>query len=222
MTLTGKAYRDVTEYRVLQVREWIDAVATAMNERQQSVDEVLVPEMRKRLLIRLRLGHIELYRAAPTLSGGELQLARLSAQISTAMTGLTYIFDEPGTGGLHPADEQHLLGSFRELRDAGNTVLSVEHDPDLIAHAQWVIDLEPGGGRDGGHRISEGTPAAVAAHPASVTGRYLNDPGHVPLVVVRPGVCCDNEAGVVVLELGLDELQDRGLPAAPRALHGQR
>lgn len=102
VTLNGKAYRDVTEYRVLQVREWIDAVAAAMNERQQSVGEVLVPEMRKRLLIRLGLGHIELYRAAPTLSGGELQRARLSAQISTAMTGLTYIFDEPGTGGLVP------------------------------------------------------------------------------------------------------------------------
>lgn len=180
VTLDGKTYRDVTEYRVLQVREWIESVAADMNDRQRSVGEVLVPEMRERLnlLIRLGLGHVELCRTAPTLSGGELQRARLSAQISTALTGLTYVFDEPGTG-LHPADKQHLLDILRELRDAGNTVLFVEHDPDLIAHAEWVIDLGPGGGRDGGHLIAEGAPAAVASNPASVTGRYLNDARYI-------------------------------------------
>lgn len=180
VTLGGKTYHDVTEDRVHQVRAWIESVATDMNERQRSVGEVLVPEMGKRLdlLIRLGLGHIELCRTAPTLSGGELQRARLSAQISTALTGLTYVFDEPGTG-LHPVDKEHLLGIFRELRDAGNTVLLVEHDPDLIARAQWVIDLGPGGGRDGGHLVAEGTPATIAAHPTSATGRYLNDPHYI-------------------------------------------
>lgn len=180
VTLGGKTYRDVTEHQVRQVRDWIESVATDMNERQRSVGEVLVPEMRKRLdlLIRLGLGHIELCRTAPTLSGGELQRARLSAQISTALTGLTYIFDEPGTG-LHPVDKEHLLGIFRELRDAGNTVLLVEHDPDLITRAEWVIDLGPGGGRDGGHLVAEGTPATVATHATSVTGRYLNDAHYV-------------------------------------------
>lgn len=180
VTLGGKTYRDVTEVQVHQVRDWIESVATDMNESQRSVGEVLVPEMRKRLdlLIRLGLGHLELGRTAPTLSGGELQRARLSAQISTALTGLTYVFDEPGTG-LHPTDKEHLLEIFGELRDAGNTVLLVEHDPDLIARAQWVIDLGPGGGRDGGRLVAEGTPTSVAAHPTSVTGRYLNDPHYI-------------------------------------------
>lgn len=180
VTLGDRTFRDVTECRVRQVREWIDTVVSEMNETQRSVGEVLVPELRTRLdlLIRLGLGHIELCRTAPTLSGGELQRARLSAQISTSLTGLTYVFDEPGTG-LHPLDKEHLLDILRELRDAGNTVLLVEHDPDLIAGADWVLDLGPGGGRDGGRLIAAGTPTTVATHPTSVTGRYLSNPGYV-------------------------------------------
>lgn len=180
VTLGDKTFRDVTESHVRQVRDWIEAIDTELNDAQRSVGDVLVPELCQRLdlLIRLGLGHIELSRTAPTLSGGELQRARLSAQISTALTGLTYVFDEPGAG-LHPADKDHLLGILRELRDAGNTVLLVEHDPDLIARAEWVIDLGPGGGRHGGRLIAAGTPATIAAHPESVTGGYLNDPNYI-------------------------------------------
>ncbi|GAB3758853.1 excinuclease ABC subunit UvrA [Microlunatus parietis] len=180
VTLGDRTFRDVGELQVGQVREWIDTVAAELNESQRSVGAVLVPELCRRLdlLIRLGLGHLELCRTAPTLSGGELQRARLSARISTSLTGLTYVFDEPGTG-LHPLDKEHLLDLLYELRDAGNTVLIVEHDPDLIARADWVIDLGPGGGRDGGRLIAEGPPATVAADPRSVTGRYLNEPGYV-------------------------------------------
>lgn len=180
VTLGESTFRDVTEEPVHRVRDWLAGVGSDLNEAQRSIGRVLVPELRARLdlLIRLGLGHIELNRTAPTLSGGELQRARLSAQISTALTGLTYVFDEPGAG-LHPADKDHLLGILRELRDAGNTVLLVEHDPDLVARAEWVIDLGPGGGREGGRVIAAGTPESIAAHPESVTGRYLDNPRYV-------------------------------------------
>jgi excinuclease ABC subunit A len=179
VTLRGRTFRDMTESRVRVIREWLDAVDADLTDAGRTVGQVLVPELRDRLdlLIRLGLGHLELNRSAPTLSGGELQRARLSAQISTSLTGLTYVFDEPGAG-LHPADKDHLLALLRELRDAGNTVLLVEHDPDLIAHADWVIDLGPGGGRNGGRLIATGPPAAIAGTPESVTGRYLNEPGY--------------------------------------------
>ncbi|GIH92584.1 excinuclease ABC subunit UvrA [Planobispora siamensis] len=177
VTLLDRTFRDVVRSRVREVRDWIDAVGAGLNEAQREVGHVLVPELRDRLdlLIRLGLAHLELSRTAPTLSGGELQRARLSAQISTALTGLTYVFDEPGAG-LHPADKDHLFELLRELRDAGNTVLLVEHDPDLIARADWVVDLGPGGGRDGGRLIATGPPGEIARHPRSVTGRYLSSP----------------------------------------------
>ncbi|WHT23342.1 ATP-binding cassette domain-containing protein [Crossiella sp. CA-258035] len=177
VTLRDKTFRDVLESAVEDVRRWIDEVDAELNEPQRKVGQILVPELRDRLdlLIRLGLGHVELWRGAPTLSGGELQRARLSAQISTALSGLTYVFDEPGAG-LHPADKDHLFAILCELREAGNTVLMVEHDPDLVARADWVIDLGPGGGRDGGTLMAAGTPGDIAAHPASVTGRYLREP----------------------------------------------
>ncbi|MGI5214389.1 excinuclease ABC subunit UvrA [Plantactinospora sp. CA-290183] len=179
VTLDGKTLRDVTDDLVHEVQEWIQAVDAGLNEAQRTVGQVLMPELRDRLdlLIRLGLGHLELSRGAPTLSGGELQRARLSAQISTALTGLTYVFDEPGAG-LHPAEKDHLFQILTELRDAGNTVLLVEHDPDLITRADWIIDIGPGGGRNGGQLIASGPPAEIAHHQQSVTGRYLRDPDY--------------------------------------------
>ncbi|MFI6510563.1 excinuclease ABC subunit UvrA [Streptosporangium sp. NPDC050855] len=195
--LRQETFRDVVHSQVRQVRAWIDAVETGLNEAQREVGAVLIPELRDRLdlLIRLGLGHVELWRGAPTLSGGELQRARLSAQISTALTGLTYVFDEPGTG-LHPADKDHLFEILRGLRDAGNTVLLVEHDPDLVARADWVVDLGPGGGRDGGRLVAAGTPAAIAAHPRSVTGRYLREPRYL---LERAGRAPDGDTGWLTL-----------------------
>jgi excinuclease ABC subunit A len=179
VTLGGKTFRDITDDQVCRVREWIRTVDAGLNDAQRTVGQILVPELCDRLdlLIRLGLGHLELSRSAPTLSGGELQRARLSAQISTALTGLTYIFDEPGAG-LHPVDKDHLVQILRDLRDAGNTVLIVEHDPDLIARADWIIDLGPGAGGNGGHLVASGPPAEIARHQQSVTGRYLRKPDY--------------------------------------------
>ena len=199
VTLGGKTFRDVTQHHVHRVLDWIRSVDAGLTEAQRTVGHILVPELRDRLnlLIRLGLGHLELSRGAPTLSAGELQRARLSAQISTALTGLTYVFDEPGAG-LHPVDKDSLWQILRELRDAGNTVLLVEHDPDLIARADWIVDLGPGAGRNGGHLIAAAPPAEIARHQQSVTGRYLRDPDYRLRRTQRPPD--DNDGWLVLHE----------------------
>lgn len=176
--LGGLTYPALTEVDVREVHVWAERVAEGLNGRQRAVGEPLLRDLERRLgvLARLGLGHLQLSRSAATLSGGELQRTRLAAQLSTELNGIVFVLDEPGTG-LHPADKAHLLDIACELRDAGNTVLLVEHDPELVARADWVIDLGPGAGRHGGTVVAAGPPAAVAATPGSVTGRYLAGEG---------------------------------------------
>ena len=123
------------------------------------------------------LGYLSLDRTAATLSSGEAQRIRLATEIGSGLTGITYVLDEP-TAGLHPRDTGRLLGLLRCLRDAGNTVVVVEHDEDVIRSADHVIDMGPGAGESGGRIVAAGTPAAVAASEASVTGRYLRRTPH--------------------------------------------
>ena len=119
------------------------------------------------------LGYIRLGQAGNTLSGGEAQRIKLAAELARKATGTTlYVLDEPTTG-LHFADIQTLLQVLFRLRDAGNTVIVIEHHPDVIRCADWIVDLGPGGGSEGGRIVAEGTPAQVAAVEASATGRFL-------------------------------------------------
>ncbi|MDG4785972.1 excinuclease ABC subunit UvrA [Micromonospora sp. WMMD1102] len=176
--LGGLTYPDLLEVEVREVRSWADRVADDLSARQREVGEPLLHDLGRRLgiLDRLGLAHLQLSRSAATLSAGELQRTRLAAQLSTELSGIIFVLDEPGTG-LHPADKAHLLDIALELREAGNTVLLVEHDPELIARADWVIDLGPGAGRFGGEVLVSGPPADVAVHPRSLTGRYLAGKG---------------------------------------------
>ncbi|WP_255610041.1 excinuclease ABC subunit UvrA [Micromonospora sp. PLK6-60] len=174
----GLTYPDLLEVEVREVRRWAKRVADDLGARQREVGEALLQDLERRLgiLDRLGLAHLQLSRSAATLSGGELQRTRLAAQLSTELSGIIFVLDEPGTG-LHPADKAQLLDVALELREAGNTVLLVEHDPELIARADWVIDLGPGAGRFGGEILVSGPPADVVAHPTSLTGRYLAGEG---------------------------------------------
>jgi excinuclease ABC subunit A len=140
-------------------------------------------ELRRRLefVEQVGLGYLGLGRSAGTLSGGEMQRLRLSAQLGSGLTGALYVLDEP-TIGLHPRDTGRLIANLRALVDTGSTVVVVEHDAETIQAADHLTDLGPGGGRNGGHIIAEGTPAAVLACEASPTGRALRE----PLGVVRP------------------------------------
>jgi len=130
-------------------------------------------ERRLSFLVDVGLGYLSLDRAARTLSGGESQRIRLASQLGSQLTGVMYVLDEP-TIGLHPRDTDRLLATLEGLRDLGNTVIVVEHDPDTIRRADHVIDLGPAAGRHGGHVLATGTPEQLEAHPDSVTGGWLS------------------------------------------------
>ncbi|MBB5959686.1 excinuclease ABC subunit A [Saccharothrix tamanrassetensis] len=178
VTLAGASYERLVDCDVREVREWVSRVDAELTGMAREVGEPLLAALVARLdlLDRLGVAHVQLSRSAASLSGGEVQRTRLAAQLSTELTGITFVLDEPGTG-LHPADKAHLLRIVTGLRDAGNTVLLVEHDPELIAHADWVVDIGPGAGTEGGRLLASGPPAGIAATEGSVTGRYLRGGG---------------------------------------------
>jgi excinuclease ABC subunit A len=133
-----------------------------------------LPLVRQRLqtLHDLGLGYLGLGEETPGLSGGEAQRLKLASEMGRAQDDALFVFDEP-TIGLHPLDVQVLMDVFRRLVDRGATVVVIEHDPDVIRAADWVIDMGPGGGADGGRIVASGPPSAIASSPASLTGRYL-------------------------------------------------
>ena len=134
-----------------------------------------IPSIERKLgtLVDVGLGYIRLGQPATTLSGGEAQRIKLASELSKRATGKTvYILDEPTTG-LHFADTRKLIQVLQRLADAGNTVIVIEHNLDVIKSADWIIDLGPEGGDAGGELIAEGTPENVAAQPDSYTGQYL-------------------------------------------------
>src|SRR5207237_801142 len=136
-----------------------------------------IPKLRRRLqtLHDVGLDYIKLGQPATTLSGGEAQRVKLSAELSKVATGRTlYILDEPTTG-LHFADIEKLLEVLQRLVDAGNTVLVIEHNLDVIKQADWIVDLGPEGGDEGGELIAAGTPEDVAAVGDSYTGQFLRN-----------------------------------------------
>jgi excinuclease ABC subunit A len=135
-----------------------------------------IPKIKRRLqtLADVGLGYIKLGQSATTLSGGEAQRVKLAKELSRVATGDTvYILDEPTTG-LHFADIQKLLDVLHRLTDAGNTVIVIEHNLDVIKTADWIVDLGPEGGDGGGQIVAQGTPEEVSHTPGSYTGQFLS------------------------------------------------
>jgi excinuclease ABC subunit A len=169
----GKRYnRETLEvaYRGLSIADALDLTVDAASELFESI-----PRIRQKLvaLRQVGLGYIQLGQAATTLSGGEAQRVKLATELSRKATGRTlYVLDEPTTG-LHFSDIELLTHALLGLRDAGNTVLFIEHNVELIACADWVVDLGPEGGERGGRIVAQGPPEAIAACEESHTGRYL-------------------------------------------------
>jgi excinuclease ABC subunit A len=154
---------------------WLDRVsALAFPSPVAEAVARLVQEMRGRLshVVAIGLGYLCMDRSAPTLSAGEGQRLRIARQLTSTLVGIVYILDEPSVG-LHPRDTQRLTDGLRRLSAAGNTVIVVEHDPDVIRFADHVIDIGPGAGRDGGRVVVSGPVQAIMEHPSSVTGRCL-------------------------------------------------
>ena len=145
-----------------------------LNEEEKKISELLVKEICNRLefLNNVGLGYLNLARAAGTLSGGEAQRIRLATQIGSKLSGVLYVLDEPSIG-LHQRDNDRLIQSMKEMRDLGNTLIVVEHDMDTMRAADYIVDVGPGAGTEGGYIMAAGTPEEVMKNKNSLTGKYL-------------------------------------------------
>ena len=177
----GKRYNRETLEIQYKARTIDEVLQMTVSEAHGFFSAVPVVARKLHTLLDVGLGYLRLGQSATTLSGGEAQRVKLSLELSKRDTGRTlYILDEPTTG-LHFHDIKLLLGVLHQLRDAGNTVVVIEHNLDVIKTADWIIDLGPEGGDGGGQILVEGSPENVAATPASYTGRYLRDVLDLPV-----------------------------------------
>ncbi len=182
----GLTIAEVSRLSVAAALEFFTRVE--LSQQELEIARLLLKEIRERLgfLVQVGLDYLTLDRTSATLSGGEGQRIRLATQIGSSLSGVLYILDEPSIG-LHQRDNARLLATLERLRDLGNTVLVVEHDRDTMLAADHLIDMGPGAGRHGGTIVAAGTPAAVMANPASVTGRYLAGELAIPTPSSRRG-----------------------------------
>lgn len=155
-----------------QVYSLPDLMAMDIQTALGACKDFKVIRQRLEILESLGLGYLTLGEATPSLSGGEAQRLKLASEMGRGQADTVFVFDEP-TIGLHPLDVQTLLGVFQTLIENGATVVVIEHDLDVIRNADYVIDMGPGGGKDGGHVVAVGTPAEIAGNPDSITGKYL-------------------------------------------------
>lgn len=192
VTVNERSILDVTRDSVGDALTWVEDLRsdnTPLSGREQQIARQILQEINGRLtfLRDVGLDYLTLDRSAATLSGGEGQRIRLATQIGSALMGVLYVCDEPSVG-LHPIDNERLIGTLTRLRDLGNTVLVVEHDEAMMRAANHLIDIGPGAGEHGGSIVAVGTPDEVAGHEDSLTGDYLSGRRLIPLPEKRrPG-----------------------------------
>ncbi|WP_230688032.1 excinuclease ABC subunit UvrA [Hymenobacter ruricola] len=164
-----------------ELSEWFVGLEDRLSERQNVIARELLKEIRKRIgfLLEVGLDYLNLHRPVRTLSGGESQRIRLATQIGTQLVGVLYIMDEPSIG-LHQRDNERLIKALQHLRDIGNSVIVVEHDKDMILHADHVLDIGPGAGIHGGHIVASGTPQEIF-NSGSLTSQYLSGQKHIEI-----------------------------------------
>lgn len=172
VTVGGKNIYEITAMSVLDSITFFDKLSLTKSESEIAAQILKEIKARLRFLKNVGLDYLTLERAAETLSGGEAQRIRLATQIGSALVGVMYILDEPSIG-LHQRDNQKLIDTLTYLRDAGNTVIVVEHDEQTLRTADYLVDLGPGAGVHGGEVVAAGTPEQVATVKESVTGQYL-------------------------------------------------
>ena len=163
----------VSRLTILEAKEFLESLI--LTEREQQIAKMILREIKERLsfLVNVGLDYLNLSRAAGTLSGGEAQRIRLATQIGSSLVGVLYILDEPSIG-LHQRDNQQLIATLKKLRDNGNTVLVVEHDEETMLESDYIIDIGPKAGRNGGRLVAAGTPAEIMQSEDSITGQYLS------------------------------------------------
>jgi len=176
----GRSIAEVTHLSVRHTLEFLDALN--LTDRERLIGQRVIKEIRERIefLLNVGLAYLTLDRPSATLSGGEGQRIRLATQIGSGLVGVLYILDEPSIG-LHQRDHRRLLQTLLRLRDMGNTVIVVEHDAETMRAADYVLDLGPGAGVEGGQLVAHGPPSVIMAHATSLTGQYLNGSQRVSL-----------------------------------------
>ena len=173
--IDGQTIAAASDLSIRHALDWFRTVEGTLTPQRAEIARRILREIVERLqfLVDVGLDYLSLSRGSTTLSGGESQRIRLASQIGSGLTGVLYVLDEPSIG-LHQRDNERLLGTLRRLKSLGNTVLVVEHDEDAIRQADYLIDMGPRAGINGGHVIARGTPAEVAANPNSLTGDFLS------------------------------------------------
>jgi excinuclease ABC subunit A len=173
--IDGLHIGQVSDMSIKVASKWFVDLSDKLTPTQSQIGERILKEIRERLnfLNDVGLEYLSMSRNSGTLSGGESQRIRLASQIGSGLTGVLYVLDEPSIG-LHQRDNARLLETLQRLRDLGNTVIVVEHDEDAILTADYVLDIGPGAGVNGGNIVAEGTPQDILNHPDSLTGKYLS------------------------------------------------
>ena len=178
--IAEKSIYEITQLSIKNIQSFFNTLT--FSEREQIISHQILKEIYARLkfLINVGLDYLTLDRTAGSLSGGEAQRIRLATQIGSQLMGVLYILDEPSIG-LHQRDNQKLINTLLELRNLGNTVIVVEHDRETIESADFVVDLGPRAGVDGGYIVATGTPAEIAQAENSITGQYLSCKKFIPI-----------------------------------------
>ena len=171
--INGKNIYEVTCLSIKDLYDFMNNLK--LTKEQQEIGKLLIEEIKNRLKFLLNVGleYLTLSRTASTLSGGESQRIRLATQIGSRLTGVLYVLDEPSIG-LHQRDNERLIKSLLEMRDLGNTLIVVEHDTDTMLASDYLVDIGPGAGDNGGKVMAAGTPEEVMKHENSITGQYLS------------------------------------------------
>ena len=184
VTVGGMNIAEFTDLPVVSALKFIDSLQ--LSEKDMMIAERILKEIKSRLgfLVNVGLGYLTLSRSAATLSGGESQRIRLATQIGSSLMGVLYILDEPSIG-LHQRDNDKLLRTLKRLRDLGNTLIVVEHDEDTMRAADYIVDVGPGAGVNGGRIVCAGTVDDICTCPESVTGQYLSGKKKIPVPETR-------------------------------------
>jgi excinuclease ABC subunit A len=186
VTVGGLSISDFCEMSIREQLEFIDASEAKLTPREHQISDQITKEIRNRLqfLQKVGLDYLTLARSAGTLSGGESQRIRLTTQIGSALTGVLYVLDEPSIG-LHQRDNDKLIGTLKNLRDLGNTVIVVEHDEDTMRSADYIVDVGPGAGVHGGEIVATGSVADICKAKRSITGDYLSGRKRIAVPATR-------------------------------------
>ena len=184
VTVGGINIYDFTQMSISDALGFLDTLT--LSEREMRIARLILKEIRSRLhfLVSVGLDYLTLSRTSATLSGGESQRIRLATQIGSSLMGVLYILDEPSIG-LHQSDNEKLLGTLRNLRDLGNTLIVVEHDEETMLAADHIVDIGPGAGIHGGEVVAQGTAQDIMACPQSITGQYLSGRKKIPVPETR-------------------------------------